>query len=139
MAIAQTNLNHISKFSTVSECNEALNKDLKDKFASTEYSKLKDFFIEYLKSDSETQRKKKDEIKIGLSSIGQAIVEGIPVKNALTGSYDSANSDEVFIRTAQSYLKEHFLTDEQFNQVLAEKMGDNQLEAYKACLKTKEK
>lgn len=124
--------------SGVTECSGPLDKDLKTKFQSTEYNKLREFLQKYFNSDSEEQRKMKSDKSFGFSTIAEGIVDGLPVKNATTGNYDSSENDEIYKRTAQTYLRTGLLTTSEFNQVLAERMGDNQLEAYKACLKTLE-
>lgn len=116
------------------DCNAALSKDLKSKFENTEYRNFKNFLIEYFKSDETHRKDMKNDKSFSWSSVTQTIVDALPLKNSTDVNYKESNDESSFDHIRQMYLKNQFITDEQFNQVLSEKMSIEQLEAYKACL-----
>lgn len=115
-------------------CDGPLSEDLTTKFKSTEYRKLKEFLYDYFKSDATTQTSMKHNTSFNWTSNASAFVEGLPIKGQGDAAYSNSNDDQTFVRLSQAYLKNTYLSDEQFNQVVAEQMGDNQLDGYKACL-----
>jgi hypothetical protein len=118
------------------DCSGPLSRDLTTKITTTEYQNLKEWLYEYFKSDATTQISKKNNTSINWSSAATTFIKGLPVRNQNDAAYSSNEEDETFIRLEQTFSKNHYLSNEQFNQVIAEQMGSNQLIAYLACLKT---
>lgn len=116
------------------DCSAALSKDLKTKFENTEYRNFKSFLIEYFKSDEVTRKKMKNDKSFSFSSVSNAIIEALPIKNSTDINYKESSDEQLFNQIRTVYLKNQYLTDEQFNQVLSERMSSEQLEAYKQCL-----
>ncbi len=116
------------------DCSAALSKDLKSKFENTEYRNFKNFLVEYFQSDEVHRKEMKSDKSFSWSSVTHAIVDALPLTNSTDLKYNESKAENSFNQIRQVYLKNHFITDEQFNQVLSEKMSIEQLEAYKACL-----
>src|SRR5690606_6707075 len=109
------------------DCSGPLSKDLLTISQTSEYRQLKEFLYTYFKSDSTTQVNMKADKHYNWTSNAEAVVDAVPVKG--TGNADISNSDETqtFSHLEQLYLKNSYLTDEEFNQAFASTMNDKQL------------
>jgi hypothetical protein len=134
----------LSTFSAIGQtkecdCNDPLNKDLTTKFTSTEYRDFKDWLFIYIQSDVTKRTQMKNDKSASFMAKAAAIVDGFPMKGENQTDLKSASEDQTYYRVEQTVLQNKFLTDQQFNLVVSEQMGINQLVGYKACLNLCEK
>lgn len=116
------------------DCSGPLSKDLLTISQTSEYHQLKEFLYTYFKSDSSTEVNMKSDKHYGWTSSAEAVVDAVPVKGTGNANIDNSDQTQTFSHLEQLYIKNSYLTDEEFNQAFASSMSGNQLTAYLACL-----
>lgn len=116
------------------DCSAALSGDLTSITKTTEYRKLKEFLYEYFKSDATTQTSMKNDKHYNWTSSAEAVIKAIPVKGQGNADITTSEQNQIYNRLEQTYLKNHYLTNEEFNEMFTRTMSDNQLKGYLGCL-----
>jgi len=128
--------NTITSFAQTKECDcsAALSSDLTSITKTTEYRQLKEFLYEYFKSDATAQTSMKNDKHYNWTSNAEAVVDELPVKGTGNADFSTSEQNQIYNRLEQTYQKNHYLTDEEFNEVFTRTMSDNQLRGYLGCL-----
>ncbi len=117
------------------DCSGALSKHLKDSVITTQYNDLKQFLYEYIASDATIQTSKKQNRASTWNASAAMVIDGLPVKGQADGSQSTSKEGQAYSRLVQSFEKNESFSDVQFNYAVAERLSDNQLTAYLACLR----
>ena len=126
-------LNSIYSFAQC-DCSANLNSNLKDKLSITHYREFKDWLYQYFQKDEESRKSMKNNDRANWSGKFSAVVDALPISGGSNADWSSSKENQKYYKIEQTSIQNKYLTDEQYDQVLEEKFGVNQLEAYKACL-----
>jgi hypothetical protein len=116
------------------DCSPNLNQNLKDKLTITHYKEFKDWLYQYFQKDETSRSSMKNNDKAKWSGKFSAVIESLPISGSSDADWAKSRENQKFYKIEQTSIQNKYLTEEQFDQVMEEKFGVNQLDAYKACL-----